>query len=630
MAKDIKQVDNRTRSSWLNWIIAGVLIAGLLTACGDEPLPTPNLAEVATPVDNARPTVTPPFQAATNITPTPTANPAAVQPTSARLSPTASVPLSTPIIQPTPTTPIEGEITSDDLGISAWADTNVLWSPRGDIFMLQVMREGTDGDFYYLVRPPESVQSSFRLPRGVYGTLAWSPDGRYLSYIERDSDGASGPVKLIDTQRDITRERKLFSGPCTGASWLATGKLVAACGTSVYLLPTDDAAENGAKADNPETLFKLENGRFPGSNIDLSLLVNVLPSPDGTALAMFGLRKQKGVLPLGEIAFYNLANKKLEVLERNNRPVTLVDWTPDSKYVILRNLTGDWAVPYTFDYYLADPAKLKITINLTKSNDKCDPVLGSKPECQGTIPSTIQSSGVVFAPDGDRYFFTGLRYVARPGAALATAERLSSNRLSASKEEKLTETAAGERIIGLTWLPNGHYFYSVGLGNTSAKAFLDGKALEVGGGSRTNRVVPKSSPVPTKSGAGAVSGFSLNQAQAVTPIPETPGSSPVSTTPAAPSATALPPTVTTTPIPRGTSLLGFETVTAQARTPNVPPPTRTTDPNITPTANASTQFPRPVAYYMSPTGNWVLSVERVAAPDKIVQFQARLIPYILR
>ncbi len=632
---------------WKVWLVGAMLATLLLGACGEEARPTPSYAGVATPLDSStRPTVTPPFQAATNITPESSPGPTTTLSQLTRPAQTGPTVPNTPIIKPTPTAPTEAVLTSDDLGIGSWSDTEVLWSPKGDVFLLHILREGSDGDFYYVVRPPESIQSSFRLSRSVYGTMAWSPDGRYLSYIDRDSDGSSGPVKLIDTQRDVTKDRKLFNGPCTGANWLAPGKLVASCGLIIYQLLPDEPE----KPEGPEALYKLENNRFPGSNIDLSLLFNALPSPDGSMLAMFGLRRQKGPLPLGEIAFFNLATKKLEMLDRNNRPVTLVDWTPDSKHVILRNLTGDWAVAYTFDFYLADPLKLKITQNLTKSNDKCDPVLGSKPECQGTAPSSIQSSRVVFAPDGERYFFTGLRYVARPNAPLATAERLSSNRLAGTKEdlvEKVTESAPGERIVSLIWLPNGHYFYSLGLGTASAKAVLDGKVLEVATASanRGSRVSPnpKNSPVPTKSGAGAVSGFEAGLAQAVTTIPPTTTAPPptnitlqttaVATTQAptttAPPETTLPPNTplpTSTSAPRGTSLLGFETVTAQARSTSTPVPTRTT-PDATAIASA---YPRAAAFYMSPTGNWLLSIERVAAPDKVVQFQVRLIPFTLK
>ena len=672
------------------WTRIGIiwwLVALLVVACGDESRPTPDYSGVLTPPNGPGATVTPPFQANTNITPLPTDTPTTPGQPTATTSPVPA----TPIIKPTPAVPTEGSLTSDDLGTGAWSDTEVLWSPTGDVFLLHVLREGADSDFYYIVRPPDSIQGSFKLSRAVYGSMSWSSDGRYLLYIEKDADSQAGAVKVIDLQRDASHDRKLIAGPCTGAAWLSASKVVATCGLAVYNLTAD------SQNDTPEILFKLENNRFPGTQVDLSLLFQALPSPNGQTLAIFGVRRQKSATPVGDIAFYNLASKKLDILERNNRPVTMVDWTPDSKYLILRNLTGDASSAYTFDYYLADPSSLKITQNLTKSNDKCDPVLGAKPECQGQQPPTVQSNRVLFAPDGQRYFFSGLRLVARPNAPLASAERLSSGKLGA-KSEQLVETAPGERISGLTWLPGGHYFYSIGFGSAAPKAILDGKSVEVKGGKVV--VGPKTTPAPTKAGVGSLNGFGLPD-QAVTtppvpattqppaiptstqaaPLPTAPVSSPSPATPQAPppanttsattqaaspsptllivnsvapsvsasapvspsttetalpSPVASPPTITTTPVPRGTSLLGFDTATAQAgktAPPPIPviPPTpapvtaKTTD--ISPTAS---QYPKPAAYSLSPTGNWLVVIERVAGSDKGVQFQVRLVPFSLK
>ncbi len=641
--------------------MAAMLLSMLvLGACGgEEARPTPDYSSVLTPLERGQATVTPPFQAATNITITPGPSPTS-PPDTARPSPTLSLPPATPVIKPTPTSLTEDVLTSDDLGIGVWTDTDVLWSPTGDVFVLHVAREGTDSDFFYLVRPPDSVQNSLRLPGSVFGSMAWSPDGRYLSYIEKDNTGGVGPVRLVDMNRGAT-DRKLFSGPCTAATWLATGKLLATCGLAVYLF--EDELEAGAKSDGPQVLYKLENNRFPGSQVELSLLFQALPSPNGQQVAIYGLRKQSGPLPVGEIAFFNVATKKINLLERNNRPVTMTDWTPDSKYLILRNLTGDQAVVYTFDFYLADPLSFKITQNLTKSNDKCDPVLGAKPDCQGQNPSTSQSYRVLFSPEGDRYFFSSLRYVSKPGQPLTTIERLSSTKIG-GKAEQLVETGAGERIISLEWLPNGHYFYSVGGGTAPAKAVLDGKTLEVKSkAGPLPATTPKGSPAATtpltRAGAGALSGLlqattapaQTTAAPATTQPPAAPSTAPATTAPALttpalttappdpttppgptePPATAPPATPSLTAAPQGTSLLGFDTATAKARTTQAQvvvtraPSDTTTTP--TPLANV---YPRPNAYYLSPSGNWLLSVERVAASDKVVQFQVRLLPFSLK
>src|SRR5690349_20915607 len=98
------------RQFWSSWWWLGLVVSALLTACGEDATPTPNLAGVATPIDSNRPTVTPPFQAATNITPEPsvsiTASQALPVTNGSSLTPTG-VP-NTPIIRPTPTTPPNG------------------------------------------------------------------------------------------------------------------------------------------------------------------------------------------------------------------------------------------------------------------------------------------------------------------------------------------------------------------------------------------------------------------------------------------------------------------------------------------------------------------------------------------
>ena len=649
-------------------LVAGwLMLAGILAACGQDSRPTPDYSNVMSAPAGPDATVTPPFLAATNITPEATDTPVPPgQPT-----PTETLVPNTPIVKPTPDVPSSAVLTSDDLGTGTWSDTEVLWAATGDIFVLHVMREGDDSDFYYLVRPPDSIQSSFRWPRAVYGTLSWSPDGRYLLYIDKSTDASGGAVKLIDLQRDPTQERKLIAGPCTGAAWLPDDQIVATCGLAIYQISAEPTT------DPPTVLFKLENNQFSGTDIDLSLLFQALPSPDGKTLAIFGVRKQSGPIPLGDIAFYNLDSKRLSILDRNNRPVTMVNWTPDGKYLVLRNLTGDWAVPYTFDYYLADPAKQKIIQNLTKSNDKCDPVLGAKPDCQGQSPSSIQSNDVIFSPDGLRYFFTGQRWVARPNAALTTAERLSSTKLgSTTKPDQLIETAPGEKLVGLTWLPNGHYFYSVGFGTGTAKAVLDGKTLDIKG-SQVTISTTKGSPTPTKKPASALTGFSLDEQDTAVPVTSPAATGPTAaptliiSTPAPPTNTAgptpvpptdtpsgPPPTPTLTPVPRGTSLLGFDTVTAQAAnqaftpppiqdpglvTPQptvaLPQPSPTSAPLVvksspstttSPSAGAGSQYPRAAGYYISPTGNWIVAIERIADSDQIVQFQVRLIPFTLK
>jgi hypothetical protein len=563
---------------------------------------------------------------------------------------------------PTPTTPAEAVVTADDLGITGWTDTEVSWSPTGDQFLLLSLRGEDQFDFYFLVRPPGSPTASFKLSRTTFGSLDWSPDGRYLSYIDQDAEGNPGPVQVIDTTAGIIQPRELLKGPCTNAAWLSASKLIAACGLAVYSLSPD-----GNSANPPEPLYKLDGGRFPGSTMDLLLIARALPSPDGKQVAMYGLARQKSSLPLGEIGFVEVGSGKFNLLDRNNRAVAMVDWTPDSKYLVLRNIMGDWAVPYTFDFYLADPARQRIVQNLTKSNDKCDPVLGTKPDCQGLQPSAYQVERLLFAPDGNRYLFTGKRYIAQPGVALDTAERLAVSALSGAKADKPTELTPGDHIIGATWLPNGHYFYTRSPLKGSAVPVLDGQPATLKSAALSTLIksgtpqakTPRATATGTRIAAsnqpftsnavleapqseGTPSTFltpsptSLGQSGAAvppTPAPTGPTDTPGPTTvPPSPTATqpVVFPSVTTSVGPAGTQILKVYTATPEAKAPTVPRSAITPKGNAGPSPTPDTVQLRPIAFYASPMGNWVISVERIAGTDKSVQFQLRLIPFSVK
>jgi len=614
-------------------VVVLAVLAQLVVACGGEDSPGPTLSGIQT----ATSTVTPPFAAAAAMTATPTLDLAVsyVPPTS---SSTAVPP--TPIVAPTPLVPKETLLTADDLGISTWGDTQISWSPTGNQFLLQAANPNDPLSFYFLIRPPSSVVASYKLSRSVFGTFAWSPDNRYLSFIQQDADGNAGPVKLIDTQGAAYQPIELFKGPCTSAVWLTGAKLLATCGNVIYSLTVDPTNKTA-----PENIFKLdEQGRLPGSPVALTLIARAMPSPDGKTLAVFGLQTAlAGKVPVGEIGFLDLQSKKFSVLDRNDRPVAPVDWTPDSKNLILRNLTADWTVSYTFDFYLASLDKLKVTTNLTKSNPKCDPILG-KPECQGVQASIFQTSRIVFAPDGNRYFVTGLRYVPRANVGLQTAERILSGTLSDGKLTQVVEQAAGGKIVGLTWLPNGHYFYSYVLDTGGAKAFYDNKAVTLGPAQSfptpTPTVAPSPSPSPT---------VLATTTAAPTPEPPAPttkagvdGSVFALGVPALQTVTTTAASTTTvaalTPTPSPNT--GIEPVRSPSPAASVSPtenptailptltplPTQKPQPLPTPAPRVSKEKPLIYGFYASPTGNWIASVERVS-DDKVVQFQLRMLPF---
>jgi hypothetical protein len=593
-----------------------VVIAQILTACAQEQGAQRATAYVfLTPT----PTVTPPFLAVPNITPTATATP--VNPTETPL-PTATLP-PTPIVAPTPVKAVETLITNNEFGVSGWTDTRVNWSPNGLHYIVQIVNEPDSLDFYFLVRPPASIVTSYRLSRSAINTMLWSADGRYLSFIAQDSEGNAGPVRLIDTAGAAQTPTEIFKGPCTSANWLGKAKLIATCGTNVFSLDITLKTQ-------PENIFKLdENGRFPGSPTPLNLVARSIPSPDGKIIAVFGLQRAPANStkpPVGEIGFLDVETRKFSVLDRAGRPVAPVEWTPDSKALVLRNLTADWNVAYTFDFYLADPLKLKITQNLSKSNPNCDPVL-TKQDCQGIKPSPYQTSSIMFSPDGTRYLITGIKYTSRPTVGLQAQEQVYLGTLKDGKITKISEQPAGSKLAGTMWLSDTRYYFSAIAENGGTRAFIDNKPVTV-------------VPTPEKKVSAIDEGGSVRLYQA--PPENTPtqpivviATNPPETPTPQRTATPLPPTLAaTSPVPNEANpTAGLVTVAPNLLTPE---PTVTLKPTLpplptnSPTPSVSAKSPVVFGYFLSPKTNWLIALERIATAGKPVQFQLRLLPFTLK
>lgn len=464
-------------------LILLILLGGLiLSGCGQE---SPTVSADSLPFE-IKPTATPtpPFAAASNITATATPIPpdqtiGALLNTSTPLpsiAPTATPTLlPTPIFAPTPATPQEGYFTADDFGLSSWTGTELSWSPQGDQFVVHITGQGQNNSFYYLIRPPNSHVADYKFTGSSFSTIDWSPDGRYFSFVDEDASGGAGPIKVVDTLNSPNTPVQVFKGPCTSATWLKNGKLAATCGLAVYNLSPDTSS------DSPPILFSLQGNHFPNSNTPLALLARAVPSPDGSLLALLALRSGTATTQT-DVGIYNLNTKAFTAIDHNNRSVTfpLYDvWTPDSKYIVLRNFISDtWAVPYTFDFYLADVAKGILVANLTRTNPTCDPLL-AKADCQGINPSTQQSDQILFAPDSKRYIFTTQSFVSNPGADLQSFYRLFDSSVSNNKLNQVVQEAVGDKIENMAWLNNNHYFYTHQFANGTAKPILDGVPLQL-------------------------------------------------------------------------------------------------------------------------------------------------------
>jgi hypothetical protein len=246
--------------------------------------------------------------------------------------------------------------------------------------------------------------------------------------------------------------------------------------------------------------------------------------------------------------------------------------------------------------------------------------------------STAQTSNIFFAPDGNRFLATALRYVPRPNVGLQTAERILSGTVSDGKLSQLVENAAGGKVVSLMWLPGGHYFYSFVPEGGGARLFLDGKPLTV------SAIQPKPTATPTPSNIsslleGSVYGFQV-QTTASTSVST---STSASASPAPTSATSAAPTTTSgsvTPAPSSNIVTVVVTTSSgSALTPLAPDltPLPTLKPIPTPTTAPKVSKDKPLlfGYYASPTGNWVISLEKIS-DTRAAQYQIRLIPASLK
>jgi hypothetical protein len=78
-----------------------------------------------------------------------------------------------------------------------------------------------------------------------------------------------------------------------------------------------------------------------------------------------------------------------------------VGWSPDGRWITLKNVSGDWGPEYTYDFYRGDPATGEL-INLTRSNPDFDPLLDGYDHFQ---PGTYQVFSLDWGPEG-RYLYT--------------------------------------------------------------------------------------------------------------------------------------------------------------------------------------------------------------------------------
>lgn len=229
---------------------------------------------------------------------------------------------------------------------------------------------------------------------------------------------------------------------------------------------------------------------------------------------------------------------------------------------------------------------------------------------------------------------------------IQTVERLLSGGLNEGKPEPMSQVVEhipGGKIIGLTWLPNGHFFYCLVTESGNAKAFFDNKLITVAANkaeSLLNPVTVSGAAVDYESNLVKVFGVKVSQADTITisttlplaanltsspviqPVEVSPISSPTLDFEVQPTRSVVSPEAETNLTPAGT-------IVELTATPiPIPIPTNTQAPVATPTPKSSREKPLLYGYFISPTGRWVISLEKISG-DLPVQFQLRLIPFRL-
>ena len=196
-----------------------------------------------------------------------------------------------------------------------WA-TKPTWSPDGDeIIFLSQQRPATGPDdqpaiyefplrlyrFQTELAGTREPNNDDMLPLGLEGSdvlsPAWSPDGRYLAYVQAPRDTTPRRILLYDF---ATEQAEPFPGTPEGAydpAWSPDGQTLAfavAEGPS-----TDIWTIEGVNSGTPQRLTRLGGARSPAWSPDGSSLALINVGDESTDLYIASLSRQNGQLTAG-------------------------------------------------------------------------------------------------------------------------------------------------------------------------------------------------------------------------------------------------------------------------------------------------------------------------------------------
>jgi len=254
--------------------------------------------------------------------------------------------------------------------------------------------------------------------------VSWSPDGDELAIyglwgleyprttglwvVPMDADGPGEALAVI-APVTVRSTRYHNDGAVASAAWLAGRPHLAYVyyGNAWAVIP--EAAGN---VENHRMLTDLALNPLPRTQGSESFdeVVSATGSPDGVYLALE--LACNCASPWSGVGVVNVESGEVRLLVDGGRPV---GWSPDRK-IVLQNVTGDYAIGYTYDFYTVDPADGTLT-NLTRSNPDLDPLVDG---WDNYVPAAYETFRLAWGPDG-QYIVSTRHFLGEDASTLPPA-----------------------------------------------------------------------------------------------------------------------------------------------------------------------------------------------------------------
>jgi WD40 repeat protein len=188
------------------------------------------------------------------------------------------------------------------------------------------MEARTPGSVRYHLRLTDRDRGiSILLADGVSG-LEWSPDGKWLAYMQSREDRSLGGLALynMDTAERITSSLPQNNWDMLGIDWSPDSRLIA-------LTVVVDAAFLGADA----LLFSVPDLALARTFKTRVTAARLLWSPDGRTIAAYGSNNVFGMMDVGSGRVFHVSLEGAGYYE--------AEWSPGGGYLLARHSFGDLA-----------------------------------------------------------------------------------------------------------------------------------------------------------------------------------------------------------------------------------------------------------------------------------------------